>query len=254
MSDIIPGSQPFYFQGGGTGCLLLHGFSSTPEEMRPLGEYLSSQGYSVLGMRLSGHGTQPADLAHTRWSDWLIDVEDGLSILTSTCQRVILIGQSMGGMIALVAAARFAVQGVVTLSTPCGNPPRRSFRDQLRLAFQPTFRKPVPRYPPDHPLHHRRELNYPAYPELPTRIFIQLDALSREMMLAIPHVTAPTLIIHSKADQGVPFDCMEKIHAHLGSARKEMLALEGMDHSLVMDPNRQVVFEAVDRFLSTLSK
>ena len=59
MSYIIPGSEPFYLPGGSTGCLLLHGFSATPEEMRPLGEFLASKGYSVIGVRLAGHATHP---------------------------------------------------------------------------------------------------------------------------------------------------------------------------------------------------
>jgi carboxylesterase len=51
MSYIVPNSEPFFFPGGPTGCLLMHGFTAMPEEMLPLGEFLDSWGYSVLGMR-----------------------------------------------------------------------------------------------------------------------------------------------------------------------------------------------------------
>jgi len=59
MGYIVPNSEPFFFPGGQTGCLLMHGFTAMPEEMQPLGEFLASGGYSVLGMRLAGHATPP---------------------------------------------------------------------------------------------------------------------------------------------------------------------------------------------------
>ena len=71
---VVQGAQPFYLPAGRTGCLVLHGFSANPEEMRWLGDYLYSQGHTILGVRLAGHGTDPHDLARTRWTDWLIAV------------------------------------------------------------------------------------------------------------------------------------------------------------------------------------
>jgi esterase/lipase len=71
VSYIVPESEPFFFPGGTTGCLLLHGFSSTPGEMRPFGKYLAEKGFAVLGVRLAGHATHPNDLKRTRWIDWL---------------------------------------------------------------------------------------------------------------------------------------------------------------------------------------
>ena len=115
---VVPEAQPFYLPAGRTGCLLLHGFSANPEEMRWLGDYLSSQGHAVFGVRLAGHGTDPHDLERTRWTDWLIDVEEGLGILGATTERVVVVGQSMGGMIALTAAARYPVDAIVAISTP----------------------------------------------------------------------------------------------------------------------------------------
>ncbi|HID86186.1 MAG TPA: carboxylesterase, partial [Anaerolineae bacterium] len=35
--------NPFFFEGGPTGCLLVHGFSGSPPEMRPMGEFLAGK-------------------------------------------------------------------------------------------------------------------------------------------------------------------------------------------------------------------
>ena len=66
MPQIIPTAEPFFFPGQGEnariGCLVTHGFTGAPKEMRWLGEYLHRQGYTVCGMRLAGHATRPADM------------------------------------------------------------------------------------------------------------------------------------------------------------------------------------------------
>ena len=85
MSRILAGGEPFFFPAGDIGCLLTHGFTATPQEMRGLGEHLASQSYTVLGVRLSGHGTSVKDMSRTRWHDWVASVEDGYHMLNDMC-------------------------------------------------------------------------------------------------------------------------------------------------------------------------
>jgi len=76
--------NPFFFEGNTTGCLLVHGFSGSPPEMRPMGVYLAEKGLTVIGVRLAGHGTTPEDMARTGWRDWVASAEEGLRALVST--------------------------------------------------------------------------------------------------------------------------------------------------------------------------
>jgi len=46
---IIPTAEPFFLPGNRVGCLLVHGFTGAPKEMRWMGEFLNQQGYTVLG-------------------------------------------------------------------------------------------------------------------------------------------------------------------------------------------------------------
>lgn len=68
--QIIPTTEPFFFQGGRTGVLLLHGFTGTPKEVRWMGEDLQKHGYTVLGIRLHGHATHP-DESHVHEAESL---------------------------------------------------------------------------------------------------------------------------------------------------------------------------------------
>src|SRR5688572_17767016 len=52
-------TAPFELGSGDDACLLLHGFTGSPWDMRPLGERLSERGYAVRAIRLPGHGSTP---------------------------------------------------------------------------------------------------------------------------------------------------------------------------------------------------
>src|SRR3974377_2317290 len=87
MAYPTPPAEPFFFPGGPTGCLLVHGFTGAPKEMRWLGEYLAGQGHTVLGVRLAAHATRPEDMHRASWQDWVASVEDGWNLLCSAICR-----------------------------------------------------------------------------------------------------------------------------------------------------------------------
>lgn len=219
-----------------------------PEEMRGLGEYLAAQGHTALAIRLAGHATHPNDLARVRWTDFLASVEDGLALLRGQVERVFVVGQSMGGMLALIAAARYPVAGVVAAATayaPFKPWQRRLFPLLQRL--RPTTRKGTPEM--EGALAGRREMNYPAYPQYPTRILRELDQVGVALRAALPQIRAPVLLIHSRQDAVVPAENMRLIEARLAAAHTETVWLDDFDHAVFSDPKRQLAFEAVGRFL-----
>ncbi len=247
----VPGAEPTLWLGGTTACLLLHGFSSGPDEMEFLARDLSNRGYTVLTLRLAGHASTPQDLARTRWTDWLLSIEDGLNLVRNISERTVLIGQSMGGMAALAAAASLQpVAGVVALSTPYfGFPALQVFLARLMGALGMIAYEQGVREHPD--LGPRRQAGYPAYARYPVRTVVELDGLRQAMLKAMPQVKVPALVIQSHQDMGGGDD-LEHIYNALGSAWKEKLWLDGFDHSIVRDDKRRVVFEAVAEFISKL--
>ena len=73
--------------GGDVGCLLIHGFTGAPSELRGLGEHLQSAGISALGVRLPGHGTSLRDLVRHGRRSWLACARGGLDELLRHCSR-----------------------------------------------------------------------------------------------------------------------------------------------------------------------
>ncbi len=247
---LIPTAEPFLFPGRHrTGVLLVHGFTGTPKEMRPLGEYLNAQGYPVLGVRLFAHATQLEDMRRARWEDWLASVTDGWHLLRGLSDRIVVCGLSMGGVLSLLFGARFPVAGIVAMSTPYRLP------DDPRLKLLPILQHLIPyleKGPPDHrdPSAFTEHI---SYPKNPTHGILELRELLAEMRAALPHITVPTLVIHSRNDGYVPWPNGQAIYEALGTPQKRLLWVENSGHVVTREPDHPKVFAAIGTFLAEVS-
>jgi carboxylesterase len=100
-----------------TGVLLIHGFAGNVEEVSPLRDYLRQKGYPVACPLLTGHGNSKKDLSRTTHEDWIASAERSYLQLARTCSRVIVVGFSMGGLIA-VNLWHYGYSGLVTVNMP----------------------------------------------------------------------------------------------------------------------------------------
>jgi carboxylesterase len=255
MPQIIPTAEPFFFPGSRTGCLLIHGFTGAPKEMRQLGEYLREKGYTVLGIRLAGHATRPEDMIASSWTDWTASVEDGYHLLHGAVDRVYLIGLSMGGALSLLMSARLDVKGVVAISSPY----------QLAADWRMNFTEWIGKFQPYLPKSKGAPSEgwfdidawrqHVSYSENPIRSIGQLHDLLAELRLALSQVHVPVLLIHSQDDRYVPPQNMELTFAALvNSPDKTKQYITGSGHVATEDASRQQVFEMVNEFIGRLEK
>ncbi len=249
MTQIIPTAEPFFFPGNRTGCLLIHGFTGAPKEMRWMGEYLADKGFSVLGVRLSGHATKPEDMIRSNWTDWTASVEDGFHLLRGCADRIYLIGLSMGAVLSLLMSTYLKVNGVVAMSTPY------KLVDDWRLNYIDPLSKFQPYLPKgNYPLgtgwfDQEAWKGHVSYPQNPVRSIGQMNQLLAEMRVALPKVNVPTLLIHSKDDGYVLPENMENIYASLGASDKTKIYITGSGHVVTRDAARNQVFEAAYEFI-----
>ena len=128
----MPGAEPFAFDAGPgapAGVVLCHGFTGSPQSMRPWGEYLHAAGFDVHGPRLPGHGTRWQDLNLTRWEDWYGELERAFDAMRSRHDVVVVMGLSMGGTLTLrLAEERGADLAGVVLVNPSLATQRRDAR------------------------------------------------------------------------------------------------------------------------------
>ena len=92
---VVASGAAFDLGGDGPlGAVLIHGFTSTPWEVRHLGLRLAEAGLTAHGPVLPGHGTSIDDLARTRWEDWVGAVDRAVDAVRTRCDRVAVVGQS----------------------------------------------------------------------------------------------------------------------------------------------------------------
>lgn len=236
--------KPFYFPGGDAGCLLIHGFSGTPAEMRPLGDYLAGQGLTVLGVRLAGHGTRPSDLRGKMNRHWIDSAAAGLAELKVKCDKVYVIGLSMGGTIALHLAANYQVDGVVAICAPVYMDLRLYLARPLKYLLG--FKHEVGRNIKD-PVARKNHL---AYTSAPLGAAIQFLALLRSVRAELDRVTAPVLLIQAQDDCIVPPGNAPFIyHGLVNSVRKELIWLKKSGHMATIDYDSTIVLSETYRFI-----
>lgn len=105
--------------------LLVHGLGGSAQSMAPLQRALAARQVSATAITLPGHGTSPDDLAEIAWSDWKAAVDHAVGGADRGA-GVVVVGQSMGGALALHTAAhgssRDGLRAVVAVNTPLADP------------------------------------------------------------------------------------------------------------------------------------
>jgi carboxylesterase len=243
----MPGAEPFGFEGvsAETGVLVVHGFTSTPQSIRPWGEHLARSGWTVLAPRLPGHGTSTSDLADSEPAEWVGEAEMALDGLFEHCSSVFLCGMSMGGTIVLDLAARHddRVAGVVCVNpTIYSDDPRTRLAPLLgRLPFS------VKGIGSDIADPSQREL---CYDRIPLKTAARLIGFQNDVKSRLEQVRAPLLVFGSRQDHVVPPGNSTFVAEHVSSEDVEVVWLERSYHVATLDYDADVIFDRSTEFIA----
>lgn len=247
--EIHLASQPFYFPGtNGKAVLLIHGWTSTPYEVRRLGVYLNEFGYTVSAPMLSGHGTVFTDLAEVKWTDWLDDIDKEYEKLKSNHGKVYLIGTSAGANLAAVMGGKYPdIAGLVLMAMPYRVKSERIayWLFQLLSLFKRYGRK---YYPPTFGSKSTvtRLISYQSYPMESVREVYELIKASREYL---NHIHQPCFIIQSASDHIITKNSLNEIYDQIGSEIKKKKYLKRAYHTFISDIKKEGIFEEILRFI-----
>jgi carboxylesterase len=125
---VLDGCESWSAHGGSAiGVLVVHGFTGSPASVRNVAEALADAGHHVELPRLPGHGTSIDDMLASKWDHWAEAVRRAYDVLAERVDRVVVVGQSMGGTLAL----RLAFERPGTLGLVCINPVTRARGDDV---------------------------------------------------------------------------------------------------------------------------
>lgn len=241
--------DPFTFEGGTTGCLLIHGFSGTPLEMRPMGAYLAEKGLTVLGVRLAGHGTTPEDMATTGWRDWVGSAEKALQELQDSCEKIFVSGLSTGGLITLHLAAHHPLNGAIVMSVPAYV---SDWRFRLMPLVQLFVRWVIPNIESDLTDPEAQDRLW-SYNRLPTRAVASFRQLLFLVRRELGQIHIPVLIMQGALDHHISQDSAQILYDDLGSTDKEVILWPNSGHNIVVDSEREEIWARAYDFINAHS-
>ena len=229
--------------------LILHGFTGTPWEVRPLAEALAARGAFVSVPRLPGHGTVPEAMLWAGWRDWVNAAECGLAGL-SGFENVFVAGLSMGGLLSMILAGRHPTRvsrlvlmaPVVKLRARSASALRLVRHRRLDLLRQRWLIKDGTDL--EDPLARAQSPMLERYPV--TRL-LDLFTLQDVAQLSVPLIRAPTLIAAAVNDHVVALDGIERLHRSMPSSR--FLLLQRGFHILPRDSDRARLISETCAFL-----
>jgi len=239
------GAESFFLKGGNEGVLLIHGFTGSPAELLLLGKFLNSAGFTVLGIRIAGHATNESDLLKTTQENWFNTVLDGWEILSGACEKIFVVGHSMGGLLALKLSTCRKVEKVVTVAAPIfideslgaeNLPPRELcgvqtvLRPRRRLKNVPPAVNQVYRRMPLISVH---------------EFFDLLDGVKKNLS----KIQTPLLILHAKDDHTAQPKSANFIFENVSSTILRIKFFEVGGHLLPLTESREEVFAEIEKFL-----
>lgn len=230
-SSVAPGAQPFFLPGGTTGVLVLHGYGGSIGDYRQFSEELHQRGFTVMGMRLAGHGESLEALRQTAAPDWQRSVRIAAETLLEHCNEIVVVGSSFGGALALNYARNFPdrLRAIVVVNPAVKYRSGGNFQTiglKILRLFTQDYRKPglsaadAARY---------RELGSMTHWPI-DGIFETYRFIRTMVMPHLPQIAVPTLVMAMPQDPVVHSDSARMIHDLLGSKKKKLVWLPGKTH------------------------
>jgi carboxylesterase len=245
---VLAGAEPFDLVGdGNVGVVLIHGFTGTPFEVRYLGDYLARAGFAVRGLLLPGHGTSIDDLDRTTWRDWTEHVERAVDSMRTRYRTVAIVGQSLGGLLALhTAAHRPDIACVASLAAPLWLEGLSARVAKLVRAGKMPFAR-IPKIGGSDVRDKQAQRANPCYDAIPIKALGQLLAFMDVVPAELARIRQPVLVLHARQDHTAPAACAVRIAEEARAVRLRILPRSY--HLIAVDVERDIVAAEVTTFV-----
>ncbi|MED1202683.1 alpha/beta hydrolase [Heyndrickxia acidicola] len=224
-------------------CIIIHGFSGNPWEIKPLANALEQMGYQVITPLLPGHSMNKEKMSKVTALEWIQMIEIVVKKAMAENKKIHLMGFSMGAMIASIIANRQQVSTLVLLSPAVYILTPKLLKLKAERFFQQN-RKTFS-------LSEQSPLNNQSFiRSTPIYNVFQFNKIVRQAKRIFHHISIPICIIHGEKDETVDPRSSELIYSVASSTEKEIHYLPLSKHHICQDCEVQTVIQTVIGFLN----
>jgi carboxylesterase len=251
MKAMDPVKTAAFELGQGAPCLIIHGFTGSPWDMRPLGEALAERGYRVYCPRLPGHGTTPKAMEGISWKDWISATDEALDHFGKEAP-VFVVGFSMGALLAILLAARRPERvRALTLLAPAIKFLGPSMFLARRLRRWPLLEWYKPKVIKDGTdIQNADSLaDAPLLESFPTARLRDLFQLQDQARAKLRYVRCPSLVLMARKDHVVALEGGRRLAREMINALPlRFVHLSRGSHIVARDDDAQLAFDEVADF------
>ncbi|OQA16284.1 MAG: Thermostable monoacylglycerol lipase [Firmicutes bacterium ADurb.Bin356] len=224
-------ASPFFHKGSGLGCLILHGFTGTPANVRVIADALTSEGHTVYAPLLKGHAATLFEMERASSDDWRQDALNAyMRLKDEGCTKIFLMGLSMGGLLMSLIASCHPCDGLVLMNTPFIM--KRSLKNAMRASL--LLRYVTTKGDPANPYSQ-------GYNGAPLRKLRDLKKLSLLSTKALNKISCPILLIQSREDNRVDLKSVQVVENGAVNTDVRTIFLENSPHGCSYGPERDLV-------------
>lgn len=223
------------------GILIIHGFAGTLEDIEPLNKSLLNKGFIIQSVKLKGHTGKRKDLAKASYRDWIASAEESFMELLSQCEKIIVIGFSMGGLIAVNLSMKYNITGIITLSTPIYHWDKKRICLNIVNDFKTKNFKNLRHY-------------VIAAVRIPFIAMINFKILLIKTKALLKKISCPIFIIQGMMDDTVCHWSADYIYSNVSSVQKKIKYYKNSNHIICHSDDRNQVLDDVVLFINDVIK
>ncbi len=232
----------FEWPGNSTGILLFHGFTATTVEVRLMAKFLSDLGYTVKGPLLPGHGKTIDEMNRYSWKDLVNCAEESYQNLKSKCDRVFVMGESMGGLLCLSLCSDHPEISGAMLFAPALIVKGISRAEWLWPLKSYLWKKNID-----------ETMEWQGFNVVPLHAAAQLSKLQRYIRRRLDRVINPMIIFQGRLDKSIDQMSSVEVLESINSSEKELIWLEDSSHCILLDRQLPDAEEICWEFIKTHS-
>jgi len=247
--------QTIDYEGEGTfGVLLFHGLHGTPRDFKHLLRPLEERRIHHYAPMLGGDRPSPATALGFTADSFARHADEAYEHLAEHCDRILVVGFSVGGLMATDVATRRPVVALVVVS-PAYGVTQRWYLQPSTEAWIRTLSPVLPLLPKVL----RTKINDPVaareYHDLHTVATPAMVALldyAEQVLPATGRIDVPVLCVLSRGDEVIDPDRAEEVIESLPARSKRIVWYKRSNHSPLLDYDRDLAVDEIVGFIDRL--